>query len=60
MNHINVYLGKDVSYNRCYKSYYTEWPKKMYTHCTLILMSKECIFFLGHSVYWFFLCIKTI
>jgi hypothetical protein len=25
--------------------------QKKYIHCTLILMSKECIHFLGHSVY---------
>jgi hypothetical protein len=29
------------------KNQYTEWPKKMFTHYTLILMSKECINFLG-------------
>jgi hypothetical protein len=52
-------LNKAVlEYN--FELHYTEWPKKMYTHCTLILMSKERIHFLGHSVYWFFLCNKTI
>jgi hypothetical protein len=33
------------------KPIYRLAPKKMYTHCTLILMGKECIHLLGHSVY---------
>jgi hypothetical protein len=40
------------------KNQYTEWPQKMYTHCTLILMSKECIHFFGATLYFLFLRVK--
>jgi hypothetical protein len=43
----------------CVVAVYTEWPKKMYTHCTLILMSKECIHFFGSlCILVFFFVIK--
>ena len=44
--HFLQFPYKIMTWNIC-----TEWPKKLYTHFILILMSKECICFLGHSVY---------